>query len=194
MIIIAENKSVKAKERIAEALAVLIKEKQIEDITVAELAQKADVSKSSFYRNFRDIYEVFEYLSNGFVNKVCDVMLALVFNCKYEDLKNMPRKIDFNAVKQLLGFSDIDTDIVNYLLRVKNSKVFRSVVKLFVEAVVKYANEKGLDTDAVEYYTRFIANGIYYCMLTSYIDDGSFEMEFIEILMSFDINELKQGV
>ena len=167
MITISGKKT--AKDRIADALAEIIIDKSIEDITVAELAEKTGVGKSSFYRNFSDIYEVFEYLSNSFAAKTCNIMLEIVFNYKFEDFKNMPVNIDFALVKKMLGFTDADTAVVNYLLNAKNSRVFRSVVNQFAEAVTTYANEKGLDADAVAYCTRFIANGIYYCILTSYL-------------------------
>lgn len=181
-----------AKDHIAEALAEIIKEKHIEDITVAELSGKAGVGKSSFYRNYRDIYEVFEYLSNSFVNKVCDVMLEVVLNYKFEDFKGMPDNIDFSLVRDMLGFTDADTSVVNYLLNVKNSKVFRSVVKQFADNISESAMKNGLEPDMVKYITRFIANGVYYCILTSYVDEGKLEMEFIDILMSFNLNELKR--
>ncbi len=190
MIIISDKKT--AKDRIAEALAEIIKEKHIEDITVAELSEKAGVGKSSFYRNYCDIYEVFEYLSNSFVNKVCDIMLEIVFNYRFDDFRGMPDNIDFDLVRDMLGFTDADTSVVNYLLSVKNAKVFRSVVKQFADNVAKYAKANGLDSDMLEYCTRFIANGVYYCILASYIDEGKLDMGFVDILLSFRIDELKR--
>ncbi len=180
------------KDIIADALVEIIKEKSIEDITVAELTSRAGVSKSSFYRNFHDIYNVFEYLSDNFVKKACNIMLSFVFNADIE-LVNLPESIDFNVIKVLLGFSDADTAFVNYLFSHKNSKVFRAVVKLFVDTLVSYAEENNLDVAAVEFYTRFVANGIYYSALSDYITDGKLDMKLVKILKLFNIFDMKGG-
>lgn len=181
----------KAKDRIADALVELIEIKNIEDITVAELVEKAGVSKSSFYRNYHDIYDVFEYLSNDFVNRVCGVMLTLVFEYSPADFKDMPDSIDYRTIMTVFGLRDSDMVLVNYLFSVKDSKVFRSVVKLFVETVGNYARENNLNIDAVEYCTRFVANGIYYSALTDYFDKGKFDTSLFNLLKLFDILELK---
>lgn len=57
------------KEYITEALFRLLKEKNIEKITISELVTTAGVSRASFYRNYLDINSVVdEYLANLFGN------------------------------------------------------------------------------------------------------------------------------
>lgn len=180
-----------AKNRIADALVDLIKNKRIEEITVAEITKLANVGKSTFYRHYHDIYDVFDYLSNGFVNRVCGVMLAVVLEYSAADFKDIPDSIDYRTIMTMFGLRDADTVLVDYLFSIRDAKVFRSVVKHFVEAVGNYARENNLNADAVEFCTRFIMNGIYYTVLTNYLDKGKFDTSLLELLKYFDISELK---
>lgn len=58
----------KTKYRLAESMKQLVKKKRIDAITVAEIIQLADVSRPTFYRHFRDKYD----LVNWFFQKLCD--------------------------------------------------------------------------------------------------------------------------
>ncbi len=191
MIFTQQNKTLKAKDRIADALAILIKEKYIGDITVSELAAAAGVGKSSFYRNYRDIYDVLEYISDGFVNRVCDILFALVFEYSVIDFTEIPETVDYRVIIKLFGLKESDTILVNYLFRVHDSKVFRSVVNLFVEKVGQYASANGLDVEAVRFCTRFVTNGIYFSALTDYFENDKFDASLLEMLKYFDITEFK---
>lgn len=188
------SETAKAKDLIADALAVIISEKNIRDITVAELTKAAGVSKSSFYRNFHDIYEVFEYLSDGFVNRASEVMFSFLFDFSPTVVRMIPDDIDWQSIISLFAFTPADEAVVNYLFNIKDAKVFRSVVKLVVDKVVSYGKEHKLDIELVEFCTRFIANGIYYFFLNDYISKDKFNRDLLELVMSFDINELKAEV
>ena len=48
----------KTKYRLAESMKQLVKKKRIDAITVAEIIQLADVSRPTFYRHFRDKYDL----------------------------------------------------------------------------------------------------------------------------------------
>ena len=56
-----------------------IKEKiRLEDLTVAELSKRAGVGKSTFYRHYKDIYDVYEQLIDGFMVR-CESLIMRVF-------------------------------------------------------------------------------------------------------------------
>ncbi len=48
--------------QIREAFLELLKKKTLEEITIGELCEKADVNRSTFYRNYTDIYALMESL------------------------------------------------------------------------------------------------------------------------------------
>lgn len=57
---------------IAEALLQLMAEKPFAEITISEVATRADLSRRTFYRHFNDLDEVVDYL----LNELCDEFIA----------------------------------------------------------------------------------------------------------------------
>lgn len=58
-----------SRDFIIEAFFILLKNKKIEDISIAEICDKAGVSRVTFYRNFKDKIEIIEgYFTNGIRN------------------------------------------------------------------------------------------------------------------------------
>lgn len=58
-----------AKDLIAEAMKILLREKKFSKITVGNICQKSDLSRQSFYRNFFDKYDVFAYLFKTYMDE-----------------------------------------------------------------------------------------------------------------------------
>jgi len=61
-------------DRITKAVFCLLEDKKYEDITVAEICEKAEISRSAFYGNFADKKEFFKFLIwqffDGFAEKI----------------------------------------------------------------------------------------------------------------------------
>lgn len=67
--------TVKTKKTIRAAFIELIGEKKsIEAITVGELAERADIAKSTFYNHYSDIYEVAEEFENELIDNLSSVL------------------------------------------------------------------------------------------------------------------------
>ncbi len=43
-----------------EALLKMLEDRHLEDVTVKEICERADVNRTTFYRNFTDVYDLFE--------------------------------------------------------------------------------------------------------------------------------------
>lgn len=52
----------RTKKILTEALIDILKEKNVEDITVSELAKRADVTRTTFYQYYRDPVDMLEQL------------------------------------------------------------------------------------------------------------------------------------
>lgn len=55
------NSNNKVADRIASTLLQMLKTKQLDEIRIIELVERADVSRNSFYRNFKDKDDVLRY-------------------------------------------------------------------------------------------------------------------------------------
>lgn len=66
-----ENRKIRLTKRlIKEAIIELLKDKNIEQITVKELSEKADINRSTFYTHYCDVYAVIEEMAEEFMNHV----------------------------------------------------------------------------------------------------------------------------
>ncbi|MCL2842658.1 MAG: TetR/AcrR family transcriptional regulator [Oscillospiraceae bacterium] len=66
----------KTKKALREGLAELLMEKNIQNITVRELTDKADVHRSTFYANFKDIYDLYKQVEDVVIQEVSDILFA----------------------------------------------------------------------------------------------------------------------
>ena len=170
----------------------LIMKKQIDEITVSELIKTADVGKSTFYRYYHDIYDVFEEITDEFAERVLNVMLYLVFSGKEGEFDGYENTIDFDIAMELFGLKDADKVLVDYLFRTRSMKTFHLVVERFREAVKNYTKNTPLDSQQADYFTKFVMNGVLYSSLDDYKENKNFNMQLVKLLRSFSIGELSE--
>lgn len=60
----------RTEQRLEEALVVLLKKKNINEISVSELAETADITRATFYAHYRDPYEMLSYLQERILRKI----------------------------------------------------------------------------------------------------------------------------
>jgi len=66
----------KTKKALREGLAELLMEKSIQNITVRELTDKADVHRSTFYANFNDIYDLYNQVEDAMLQELKEILYA----------------------------------------------------------------------------------------------------------------------
>ena len=59
-----------SRDKIINAAAELMKEKNYRKISVAEICEKAGINRSTFYRNFEDVYDMVEKLPQELLRKL----------------------------------------------------------------------------------------------------------------------------
>lgn len=59
-----DRRITRTKKAIREAFSDLMLEKNIENISIRELADKADISRSTFYMHYQDIYDLYGQIEN----------------------------------------------------------------------------------------------------------------------------------
>ncbi|MCL2568898.1 MAG: TetR/AcrR family transcriptional regulator [Oscillospiraceae bacterium] len=66
----------KTKKALREGLAELLMGKSIQHITVRELTEKADIHRSTFYANFKDIYDLYGQMEDVVIEEVSEILSA----------------------------------------------------------------------------------------------------------------------
>lgn len=96
----------KTKKALQLALAELILSKELRNITVQELADKADIHRATFYSHYHDVYDLYEQLENDVITELD----SLIIGNSTHDYKNTYKAIiDYlyaNPTLSRLLFSD----------------------------------------------------------------------------------------
>ena len=72
------RKALKTKKLIRNALAEFMKNKALKDITVQEIADKAEISRTTFYNYYFDVYDIYEQLEKEVLSELA--LLTLKFH------------------------------------------------------------------------------------------------------------------
>ena len=71
----------KTKKALREGLAELLNEKSIQNITVKELTDKVDIHRSTFYANFKDVYDLCNHMEDTILQEISDIILI---DCSFD--------------------------------------------------------------------------------------------------------------
>ena len=98
----------KTRRVIRQCLTELLKTKRIQDITVREISEKADINRGTFYLHYRDIFDLMEQIENELLEELEDVLNHF----KASDLLSNPALV-FTRVFQLVKEN---SDMVSILI------------------------------------------------------------------------------
>lgn len=156
----------KSKEAIRTALVKLLKHKDIEDITVTEIAKEADVNRKTFYNNYENIYQVIEEIENDIVISFTDLLSKINLDEMlkqplkfFETLTNIVQK-DFEFYSNLVQAQRLG----GFNLVLKITETLKESVKANLPKELfkdKFTMEFSIDymiTGMMEGYTEWLQN------------------------------------
>ena len=112
----------KTRKVIRECLTELLKEKRIQDITVREIAEKADINRGTFYLHYKDIFDLMEQIENELLEELEEVLRRY----RASDLLTNPAVVFtevFHLVKENSGMVSIligENGDINFVNRLKD--------------------------------------------------------------------------
>lgn len=158
-----DRRAVKSKKAIRQAFLALLKEKSLNNITVAELSRRADLGRGTFYLHYKDIYDLYEHIEDELY---CDLIQMFDSAVPSSDAHNLQKLID-----TMTQYIDENRDL--FLVVVRSSadgKALHKLRKLFTEKVLLedpafYLSE----FDRIE--SLFIVSGVI-GVLEEWLDNG----------------------
>ena len=127
----------RTKKVLTEALIDILKNKNIENVTISELAKKADITRATFYQYYRDPVEMLEIMQKGIA---CDLQkiverteggdargfFSMLFEYFYED--SVKAEILSFSINNKTGYEKMGYYIHNkYMLRWKDKFIDESL-------------------------------------------------------------------
>lgn len=144
----------KTQKNIRDAFINLITEKEISQITVKELAERADINRKTFYMHYSSIEDVLDKIENEIIEKLLSVLEQYDFFdsqfdiyalfCSLNDVINE----DFDLYKRLVYSSSYNFLIIK-------------VKELLKDAILdKYTNKLNMNKELYSLYAEYTASGV----------------------------------
>lgn len=150
---------IKTKKAIHEGVLQLLAEKPIDDISITELAQVAQINRKTFYNYYQNPYQVLDELENELVEEFVSAVNASDWDEWYNG-----REFDFHKI-----FSCITKSVQ------ENRETYRYLLKIGKTSDIMIKIENRLKVEAVEYFSKYLDLGEdFITMITEYVISGMF--------------------
>lgn len=149
-----DKRVIKTKRAIHEAMTRLINEKPIEEITVTELAEAAEINRKTFYNYYGSVYMVAEEMEDEIIERFEETLRKIDFDTL---LKN-PQTTFITLAKLITS----DLDFYENILTNRNQLFFlqKITTSLKQRMMTLYADEITIDRELVEYMLEYIVSGL----------------------------------
>ena len=183
-------KELTAAEKIQQALVECLKEKTaIESITISYITEKAGVGKSTFYRHYKDIYDVYEQLIDGFMER-CESLIMRIFFEKTLTIKEAVWIFMKSGTKRDNElFYARDAILINHSIENENAKVIDMLYDKAYDIVVKVSKRIGADDEAAHFGATFFLNGNIVPIMSNLHINGKLNLK--TVLITFDLFEME---
>lgn len=144
---IEDKRAKQSQKMVYQALADIIEKKSFEDITITEVVEKAQVARSTFYRNFDNLYDVLKMASDQAFQGLYGYIVKY-----YESQKREAGRV-INFVKPFLEYWYEDSEIIELLIK---SRSFDLLLQTLAETIEKLLDifdpKEGVITEYKNYY------------------------------------------
>lgn len=159
-----DRRTRKTQQAIHAAFAELLLDKNIKDITVKELCEKADINKSTFYLHYKDIYHCAECLMNSVVDKTIEIIELYDLT---ELITHMPE-----IVEKILSIFREDRNLyVPFLNSPRHSFSLYKIKHLTIEKLLKKTENNKTPIIMTKTTISFIVCGIFGVLEQSEFDE-----------------------
>jgi AcrR family transcriptional regulator len=149
-----DKRVMKTRRSIHEAMTRLLAVKPIEEITVTELAEAAEINRKTFYNYYGSVYMVAEEMEDEIVARFEETLRGIDFETLLMDPQST-----FNTLAKIITS---DLDFYGNMLTNRNQISFlQKIISSLKERVMTlYAAQIPMDSKLVEYMLEYIVAGM----------------------------------
>lgn len=152
----SDRRTRKTKAQLRAALTKLLEQKKINEITVKEIVEEADINRSTFYLHYNDIYDLLHQIEKELLNEFIDLTKEYEY---FHDDTNA----DFSYLTKLFEILSNNIDIVSILLGPNGDISFLNQIKhMIADKIIENFKEDCIKNNLlldVEYTFSFYLNG-----------------------------------
>lgn len=154
----------KTKKNLRESLFKLLETKSINQITVTELTELADVNRSTFYLYYTDIFDMMEKIQNEIYTVFVDTVVA-----GYPDSTNPDEIFDYCA--KFLDFCKENYTVCKFITRNDCNNQLAEKIKESVRSYIP-DSKKHFDKNDPRYYLTTFALSAILSVILEWMNDG----------------------
>ena len=150
---------IKTKRAIREGVLQLLSEKSIDEISITELAQVAQINRKTFYNYYQNPHQILDELENELAEEFVAAVNASDWNDWYDG-----QNFDFHKI-----FSCITKSVQ------ENRETYRHLLKIKKTSDIMIKIENRLKVEAIEYFSKYLDIGEdFIVMIMEYVISGMF--------------------
>lgn len=179
-----DRRITKTKKSLRESLTTLMQEKPVQNITVREIAEMADINRSTFYLHYQDVFDMVTQIQDDMFHDFNDVMM---------EIPEQPTEKDFFLLtEEIFTVIQNNSDLVKVLLGKNGDTAFVEKLKNLVKERALNEWSKLLHSgnqESFDYYHAFIIAG-YIGIIETWLKNGLQETpaEMAEITRNLIVN------
>ena len=134
-----DRRVIKTKRAIKSAFAKLLTEKDINDITISDIAAVADINRKTFYNYYSGVHEVIDEIENDIISHVDEALTDIDFKNTLES--------PYLLFEKLTAVINTDMDFFGYLLGMNTNVSLTSKITELLSSKVKAVILQYLDVE-----------------------------------------------
>ena len=149
-----DKRVMKTKRAIHSAMTRLLSVKPIEEITVTELSDAAEINRKTFYSYYNSVYMVAEEMEDEIVERFEDTLRKIDFKTLLQDPQTT-----FNTLARIIAS---DLDFYETILTNRNQVYFlqKIITSLKERIMALYFDRNSKDFELQEYMLEYIISGL----------------------------------
>ena len=168
-----DKRVMKTKRAIHSALTQILSQKPIEEITVTEIAEAAEVNRKTFYNYYGSVYMVAEEMEDEIIERFEETLRRIDFDTLLKDPQTT-----FTTLARL-----ITSDLVFYenILTNRNEVFFlqKIITTLKQRIMTLYGDEITMDREMSEYVIEYIVAGLVSVYQKWFISGKKMDIEYL---------------
>lgn len=180
-----------AEGRIEAVVIELLQSQPLSEITVARVVHLADVCRSTFYRHYSDVFEVYDSAVENLMSR-CEALFESVFlkeSLTYEEITDS--LISGNLCPAAFAFDAHDSILVRHIINHSFDDFTEALEKRLVNTLLRGIPHCNEDSDA-EFQCSFLIKSISLVYLIDFYRGAAFDTAHIKVLHEY-VENLKEN-
>ncbi|MBE5965816.1 MAG: TetR family transcriptional regulator [Lachnospiraceae bacterium] len=149
-----DRRIIKTKKAIRNAFAELLSKMDIDEITITDIAETADINRKTFYNHYTGIYQLIDEIENEIISAFDDALRGVDF----KNIRNNPYEI----FKKLTTIINSDLDFYSHLMKTDfNTRLVSKIIQTLKLHVKKsFSDQITIDEKTLDLIIDYAASGM----------------------------------